>query len=159
MRVLSFDPGGTTGWAYQSEQVDPTDTTKFAYGDVVTKRLTEFLMAWPLDKNPVDVVVVEAYRIRETKRDLSANVGIKIVTAENIGRIEFWCEMHGIEYVEYETKEKPTIWKATGVKVDKSVPKAISHMLDAWNIGRWHMIKLRIAPTLLEIRMRQNGEL
>lgn len=159
MKVLSFDPGGDTGWAYQSPQVDPNDTTAFMMGDVKTAKITDFLLQWDLKKNPVDIVVIEAYRIRETKRDLSSNVGIKLITVENIGRVQFWCEMNGIEYVEYETKHKPTIWKATGVKVDKSVPKALSHRLDAWNIGRWHLIKKRLAPTLLEIQMRQNGEL
>ena|SRR6059058_3238962 len=147
MRVLSWDPGQTTGWCYQNPQ------KILSFGE--TTDLKTFLKEWDLKAQPVDYVVVEGYRIRQGT--VSMNVGIPLVTVENIGRIKYWSELNDIPVQEYLPDKKPTQWKATGVKVDKSVPKNQTHRLDAFNHGRFFLIEKKLAPTALEEQMRKDG--
>lgn len=154
MRILSFDPGkdkggpkSGSGWCYQN----PEKILK--WGD--THDLSAFLMSWDFVKDPVDYVVVEGYKIRPGQEAL--NIGIPLITVENVGKVKFFAAMAKIPVHEYMPYDKIKQQKATGVKIDKNVPKAQTHRLDAFNHGRFFLIEKKLAPTALEAQMKAEG--
>lgn len=143
MKVLSFDPGGTTGYCYQDENAI------YEMGDA-EPTLIDFLRSWNLTDKPVDYVVVEGYR--QLPKDVEMSYYAKPVTQENIGRIKGWAELMGLPIHEYLPKDKPTQCKATQV-FPKKKPKWLEHRLDAYNHGRYFLIKKGLAKTALELEM------
>lgn len=148
MRVLSFDPGpdhGTTGYAYQDEN----ELLEMEDANGPGKTIIDFLRDWDLKDKPVDVVVVEGYINMPGGKNPYYR---PLKTSENIGKIKGWAEMNRIRIHEYFPKDKPTECKATQV-FPKKVPKAIEHRLDAYNHGRYYLIKQGLALTALEMKV------
>jgi hypothetical protein len=156
MKVLSFDPGGggkrgATGVAYQDENK--------TYIVKSVKDLPGFLRAWDLKKLPVDIVVVEGYKIVPGReRDMKASIGVPLTTVENIGRVKSWAELMGLRHHEYDRTLKPTICKITQV-FPKKAPKMIEHAAEAWNYGRYYLYQRGLAKSALEMEMEKKGEL
>jgi hypothetical protein len=153
--VLSVDPGGETGvgasgWCYQNED------QILALGDV--QNLRKFLTDWDTKKLPVDHVVVEGYFTNPNPKFAKANMGRKLPTVENIGTVKLWAEMNGIEWTEYMPVIKNAQAKMTQV-FPKQGRKDVSHKLDAYNHGRYYLIKNHGALTALEKEMKEKGTL
>jgi hypothetical protein len=150
MKVLSVDPGkdkggpkSGSGWCYQ----DPEKVLK--WGD--TKDLMQFLKDWDLKADPVDYVVVEGYKIRPGQEKM--NVGVPLITVENIGRVKMWAEMNSLPYQQYMPFDKRKQQQATGAKIDRNTPKQLTHRIDAYNHGRWFLIEQKLSPTALEAEL------
>lgn len=143
MRVLSFDPGGVTGYCYQDENAI------YEMGDCEPS-VIEFLRSWNLADKPVEYVVVEGYRQLPVRVEMTYYA--PMTTIEHIGRIKGWAELMGIPIHEYLPKDKPTECKATQV-FPKKKPKWLEHRLDAYNHGRYFLIKKGLAKTALELEM------
>lgn len=147
-KVLSFDPGATSGWCYQDED------QVFAMSQ--TTDINGFLEAWDIAKLPVDHVVFEGYRINP--HQATQNVGIRLVTVEAIGSIVQWATFKKIKFTEYLPMLKPQQAKLTQI-FPKKMRKDISHKFDAFNHGRYYLIKNHGAPTALEQKMKEQGKL
>lgn len=146
-KVLAFDPGVDTGIAYMDE-----DHT-YWMGD--TKDIHAYFRKIDLSKTPVDVIVYEEYFVRAEQA--YQNTG-RNYTVEVIGAIAGFASQHGIKVVSYPTKLKTTQSKMTQV-FPKKATKKISHRLDAYNHGRYYLIKECGAPTALEIEMKAKGKI
>lgn len=147
MNILSFDPGkdkggpkSGSGWCYQDE------IKVLKWGD--TQDLKDFMKSWDFVADPVDHIVVEGYRIRQGT--VSQNVGIPLITVENVGKVKFFAEMNDIPFKEYMPFDKKKQQQATGAKINSKTPKEITHRIDAYNHGRWFLIEQKLAPTALE---------
>lgn len=150
MRVLSIDPGkdkggprSGSGWCYQNL------SGVIRWGD--TQDLKQFLKDWDLNVNPIDHVVIEGYKIRPGQ--VAQNVGIPLITVENVGRAKFFAEMNDIEFTEYMPFDKRKQQQATGAKITSKTPKEVTHRIDAYNHGRWFLIEQNLAPTALEAQL------
>ena len=137
MIILSFDPGETTGWCVQDEN---------KIIDKGQARGLEELMAvvdeWMDD---CDQVVMEDYIILQKKA--MAHSGSRGVAMQVIGYIKAMCLKSKKQLTMYPARLKPLQQKAT-----QQFPKGAhskNHWLDAYNHGRWHLIKLKLADTAL----------
>lgn len=148
MKVLSFDPGKTTGIAYQDENK--------TYSMTETRDIHEWLEKVDLEKIPVDHVVIEDYIIKP--HQASMNVGVSQDALEIKGALIGWCRRNKIEFTIYDPKLKPAQCKMTQV-FPKKMRKDIEHKFDAWNHGRYYLIQQGLAKTALEIELEKKGKL
>jgi hypothetical protein len=154
LKILSIDPGKNkggprsgSGWCYQDEH------KVLLWGD--TQDLPQFLKEWDFMLYPIDHVVVEGYKIRPGT--VAMNVGIPLVTVENVGAVKMFAHWNDLPCKEYMPFDKPKQQKATGARIPKNAPKEITHRIDAYNHGRWFLIEQKLAPTALEAQMKADG--
>lgn len=161
MKVLSFDPGGTTsgknkaaanGWCYMEEL--PNGNVKvFGTGALYsTDDLHKFLKAWNINALPVDAVVYESYTILPNQKGAAANVGRRMITSEAIGSITMWAAFNNLKVVGYDAKLKPVQAKHSGLN-PKGKAKRFTHGMDAYNHGWWHLREHGLVKTALELEM------
>jgi hypothetical protein len=131
MTYLSFDPGGTTGYA-----IFNNDGQIKVWGDLHgLKELNSFLRG---QERP-NAVIIEEYRVRGDSRGLKANVGSKQETVQAIGVIKAQCFTWEIEPV-----EQPAAMKKIGEIWSKHKPYGAhknSHRVDAYNHGVYFLVK------------------
>jgi hypothetical protein len=142
MRVLSFDPGETTGWCYQ----DKENTLDFGQA----KGLTELIQVCDKFKGVVDHVVIEDYKILGQKA--MSHSGSRVPTIQMIGYLKAWAITEGLkEPTLYPARLKPIQQKQTGMKPIGAHKD--NHWVDAYNHGRWYLIQEHGAQTALEKKM------
>jgi len=143
-RVLSFDPGQTTGWCYQTED------QIIAFGQA--KDLVELMDVCELYSGITDHVVIEDYVVRGDK--ISSHVGGRLPTIQMIGYLKAWSLQQKLGHPTlYSPRLKPIQQKQTGMRpVGKH---SDNHWVDAYNHGRWYLIKEKKAPTAGEIEWRK----
>lgn len=161
MKVLSFDPGGTTsgknkaaatGWCYQENNGQGT-TKVFGTGPLYsTADLHKFLKEWDVSQLPVDVVVYESYTVRPDPKGVSANVGKRMITSEAIGSITMWASFNNVKVQSYDAKLKPVQGAHSGF-ITKGKTKRFTHGMDAFNHGWWHLYQCGLVKTALELRL------
>lgn len=135
-KVLSFDPGTTSGWAFQDEN-------GFKDGgqcDLVT-------VLDVLDRNnDCDVIVVEDYKILRKKA--LAHSGSRVEAAQVIGIIKAWAHRNKKPVVLYPSSLKPIQQKHSGV-VPTGAHKH-SHWIDAFNHGWWYLFQRKLVKSKLQ---------
>ena len=144
MRILSFDPGETTGWVYQ-------DMEKIlAFGQA--KGLAELMDVCSKHEGKVDHVVIEDYVI--LNRKAASHSGSRVPTIQMIGYLKAWCIQQKLKTPTlYPARLKPiqqmkTQMKPIGAHKD-------NHWVDAYNHGRWYLIQECGAPSALQIKMKK----
>lgn len=146
MRVLSFDPGNTTGWAYQDGENDyPSGILDFGQLEGLIA-VDDFLRAWNLETRPVDWLVVEGFRNFSVK----ATYGSENFTSQVLGIIEVWGLRHKIPCKKYFSHEIDNVAKIVGVNPRKGKHKN-THWLFAANYGRHHLIKCGKAKSAIQV--------
>lgn len=145
-RVLSFDPGGTTGWCYQNED------EILAFGQA--KDLVELMQVCEKYKDITDELVIEDYIILGKKA--MSHSGSRVPAIQIIGYLKAWGLMNKIPCTLYPARLKPLQQKKTQMfPVGKH---SDNHWVDAFNHGRYHLIDKFGAPSALEIkRAKENG--
>lgn len=102
MRILSFDPGGTTGWAYHDlYQGELTGGPKIEGGQIGPDDHHAELWELIYRRNP-DLIIYEQfdYRLKKDKQTGLEVPGIVLVSKEYIGIIKLWhqkmpkCKIH-----------------------------------------------------------------
>lgn len=126
-RVLAFDPGGTTGWAYASGGSSTGLDFGYDSGQIGPhehhSELWSFLEAqWaPLPSTPLEITF-ESFEYRNLSRS-----GLVLVSKEYIGIIKLFCQHHDIT---------PTERTASAAKHMISDDKI--HALGLWKPSRPH---------------------
>ena len=154
MFVLSFDPGNTTGWAYQNQDsllefgnLYSTSTDKKS----INNDFVKLLSTWDLDEKPVDHVVIEDYVILNNKA--MSHSGSRVIAIQVIGFIKAWCMMKDIPFTMYKANMKPIQKKLTQIDIKGS--HAETHFVDAWIHGRYWLIKNGYAKSALQMEMEK----
>ena len=149
MRVLSIDPGETSGWAYQDERddypgglLDLGQTTKGLLG------MMDLLEGWNLELKPIDAIVIEDYTIYDAK----ANMGTKGVTIGVKDYARAWAIRKAIPTELYDSRMIPTVAKQVGVDPRKGAHKN-THWVYAANYGRHYLVKRGLAKSALQLAM------
>jgi hypothetical protein len=149
--VLSFDPGETTGWAYQDERDD------FPGGIIdlgQIKGLEELAKFLENFTRPVDHVTIEDYVVWGGKRGGQSNTGSKLETVRAIGVIESWCFRKGIKFTKY-TSDKITLFaKHTGLNPTNGAHKN-THWAYAAVYGRKYLQDHHGAKSALQRAMKK----
>lgn len=150
MRVLSFDPGNTTGWVYQNPQ------KMIDYGQA--SGLIEVIdVCTEHEGGIVDQVVIEDYVILGQKA--MSHTGSRVPAIQVIGYLKAWAHKQGIPVKLYPARMKPIQQKRTG-KVPKGAHSK-NHWVDAYNHGRYWLIENGHAKSALQIQKakeRANGQ-
>lgn len=131
MKIVAFDPGGTTGIAlFDTEGSNPYQPIRIAQPKTkldLYKELQEFTDA--------DICVIENYRIRPNVIHDWSNVD----TLRIIGYIMYWCDMNKIPYKLQEPVNKVPAYGWLGMKYVKGKPNM--HIQDAVAHGAFYMHK------------------
>lgn len=104
MRILSFDPGGTTGWAYHELVRDQlTGGPKIEGGQLGPHRHHKELWDLLYNKNP-DRIIFEQfdYRVKDDTVEGKQTPGIVLVSVEYIGILFLWRDLHPNKVVLYQ---------------------------------------------------------
>lgn len=123
MRVLSFDPGETTGYAYQDGR-DNFPGGLLDLGQIEgLEEFVTFLENWNVEAKAVDFVVIEDYVVWGGKRGGQSNTGSRLETVRVIGIIESWCFRNKIKFHKYESSDLNLFAKHTGLDPRKGAHK------------------------------------
>lgn len=127
-RLLTLDPGQTTGWARweNSELVDRGQWNTFPVNSCID------LIVRELSPVRVNAVVMEEYRVYAHKTEDHAQNDMH--TSRLIGAIEFWCGLNDIPYrmqgagivKNWATDEKLKVWDMW-IKGERHARDAIRH--------------------------------
>ena len=147
--VLSFDPGETTGWAYQDER-DNYPGGILDCGQINgLQDLVKFLEDW---KRPVIHVVIEDYKVWRGARGAKANVGSSLETVRAIGIIESWCFRNEITFSKYGSDMTGLQALQCGLDPKKGSHKN-THWVYAANHGRYWLQQKGYAKNALQRSM------
>ena len=161
MRVLAFDPGGTTagtnkaaanGWCYMENRPDFRPKALATGALYSTDDLHAFLKAWDTKKLPLDIVVYESYTPLPNKKGAKANLGRRMITSEAIGSITMWASFNNLPVEFYDAKLKATQAAHSGID-PKGKAKRYTHGMDAFNHGWWYLYKHNLIKSVLELEM------
>lgn len=125
MRVLSFDPGGTTGWCVMDKQDDKkmpgllVERGGFPGWDDVEELIIKF---------KPDVVTFEVFRLYAYKAQSKSWDTFLVV--EVIGVIKFLCRKMGIEIVEQTPSQGKQFFNTDKLKA-LGLYQSITHLNDA----------------------------
>lgn len=147
MRVLSFDPGETTGWCYQD--MDKILAVGQANG------LEELIDVCAKHDGIVDHVVIEDYIILNKKA--GSHSGSRVPTIQMIGFLKSWCIQQKLQQPTlYPARMKPIQQKQTQMKPIGAHKD--NHWVDAYNHGRWYLIKEHGAKTALQLEWAKKNK-
>lgn len=154
MRVLSIDPGETTGWAYQDERDDyPGGLLDFGQIKGI-KEFAVWLENWNLEKKPIDFVVIEDYVVWAGNRGAKANVGSRLETVRVLGAVESWCFRNDKKFKKYPSAGDFLKLQALQCGLD---PTRGAHKNTHWayaaNHGRYYLQEIKLAKTALQRSM------
>lgn len=125
MRVLSFDPGGTTGWCVMDKQDDKkmpgilVERGDFPGWDKVDELIQKF---------EPDVVTYEVFRLYAYKAQSKSWDTFLVV--EVIGVIKFLCRKYGIEIVEQTPSQGKQFFNTDKMKA-LGLYQSVTHINDA----------------------------
>lgn len=139
MRVLSFDPGDTTGWVYQDPQ------KMIDYGQA--KSLVEVIKVVDEYIKETDYIVIEDYVILGKKA--MSHTGSRIPAIQIIGYLKAAALINKIPVKMYNARMKSIQQKRTQKFPVGAHSK--NHWVDAYNHGRYFLIEQGLAKSALEI--------
>lgn len=94
MRIVSLDPGGTTGYAVWHDMNDVDDWNAGHIGPS-----EHHIELWGLlDRYSPNLVICEGFNYQ--RREVDRGVSLSLVSKEYIGITKMWCKMRKKEYLE-----------------------------------------------------------
>jgi hypothetical protein len=110
-RVLAVDPGGRSGWA--SATMDVNSLTDLDYGVLPRQDMSRWFAeqqrvacSLPPVAQRFDVVVVETWRPRRQNGSMDWIEGDNLLYAQHIGAIKLVAELSGCKHVPQQPKDK-----------------------------------------------------
>lgn len=94
MKVLTLDPGGTTGYCFLETFSNRDAIHKIVSGQIEEHNHHAYLWKMFYELDP-DVIISESFEYRN-----KARAGLVLVSKEYIGITKLWCELYGREYKE-----------------------------------------------------------
>lgn len=148
-RVLSIDPGETSGWAYQDERDEyPGGILALGNKPGGLIGMMDLLEEWDFDAKPIDYVVIEDYTIYDAK----ANMGTKGITIGVKDYARAWAMRKKIPTHLYNSRDIDTIAKQVGMNPRKGAHKN-THWAFAANYGRHFLVKKGLAKSAIQLQM------
>lgn len=165
-RVLAFDPGGTTGWAYCEHKVgDDPSILEWHHGQIGPHEHHDELWdhinsyAFGLNDGPALQIVYESFEFRQHINKEHAKTGVELISKEYIGIIKLWWQQNSHMPEPYSQ----TASNAKGLIPDKGpqaneklkqlglyVP-AMKHANDAYrHLLKYMVTKLRIREPITD---------
>lgn len=140
MKLLAFDPGGTTGWCTF------VDGNPREYGQIKFDEL----MSWLDDITAPDIIVYENFQVYSHKA--VHLIGSKLETVQAIGIIKSYAHKNKCKLIEQRPQIKKIAQMWTGVTPPKNHDQ--SHWIDAYNHGAYYLIKNNVMESQLEIKLK-----
>lgn len=154
MKVLSMDPGERTGWAYQDETCEyPGGLLDLGQIDSL-QELASFMEEFV---RPVDVLVIEDYKVWKGKRGAKSNVGSNLPTVRAIGIMESWAFRNNIKIVKYPSYDADIIAKRVGVNPRTVGAHKDTHWVFAANYGRYYLVQQGLCKSALQLKVATDG--
>lgn len=129
MRIVSVDPGGTTGFAVfqTNEKLGKVSQRPVEIGEIKSAYFKE----WVASLSNVNIWVVEDYIIRPSNKKAGGfdHTWGKGETLRKIGMLEYEAYLTGAEFVLQQPSLKPLAYKQMGAKYVKG--KKGTHIYDA----------------------------
>jgi len=136
---LACDPGKATGWATWDDKGNPLDMgTVWNYDE-----LHDLLAAFPIT---IKVVIVEDFKLFGKRA--KSQIGSRMPASLSIGRIETFAKLWGASLVKQPSGVKEIAEKLTGHST-KGMDHSKTHVIDAYNIGEYWLIKNKIKQVKL----------
>lgn len=134
MKILAFDPGGTSGWAFLIDGV----TKKI--GEIKKVNWQDGLIELFNELEP-DVAVCEDFinRPKWNKKHVNQQTWRKNEVPKQVGNVELICKMKGVRYVCQQPAIKPVGYGYAGLEYVKG--KKGVHMQDAIAHGVYFYVK------------------
>lgn len=132
MRLMSFDPGGTTGWCLHQhvgagEPVPPGP--RWVGGQLTGGEVGHHLELWELlKKYEPTVIIYEAFNYQIRQRQAATMPGVQLISREYIGILQLWARLYKIPIV----KQQPSVIGIQWVK-DPALKK-----FGLYNVGEPH---------------------
>lgn len=133
-RVIAFDPGEQTGWAFADLSPAGIENLKFGYSP--WKVAVSELLRAQLGENPFDAVVYESWRLRSTKaKEL---VGSDLQSSQCIGGIKLAAWHSNAFLISSEPSNKPVIDQMMGGTEYLPARDQVEHYRDAVRHLYWY---------------------
>jgi len=136
---LACDPGKATGWATWDDKGNPLDMGTVWSHD----QLHDLLAAFPIT---IKVVIVEDFTLfaKRAKSQIGSNMPASLA----IGKIETFSKLWGAAFIKQSSSVKSIAERLTGHST-KGKPHNQTHVLDAYNLGEYWLIKNKIKQVKL----------
>jgi hypothetical protein len=121
VRIMTLDPGVTTGWAVYPDETQPNSSYPIKLGQH-TGALLDLEML--LDRYQPDVVIFESFKYQ--RRDK-----VVLYPREVIGVIKLWCERRGIQPIEQTPSQAKNLWTDDKIKKLGLWMPSFKHAMDA----------------------------
>lgn len=131
-RLLAIDPGIANGWAiFEKGRIKDLGSINGV------EAFDEWLHEVPNKYGPVDVVVVEDFRLFRHKA--SQQIGSRFEASQVIGLVQSWARRNGAEFI----KQSSDILSIAQVWSKMKMPKnhSKSHHVSAYNHGFYYLVK------------------
>jgi hypothetical protein len=130
MRVLSVDPGETTGFVIVDVNTEPLFTGVYG-GEWKGLDDLYYLVTHRNMVVGVDVVVIEKYVVYPNR--LKTHIGDSLLTAQMIGAVKYVCQAHDInEVIEQPASMAKQRWPNRRIRKYFNLPRGWSrHIIDA----------------------------
>ena len=142
MRILSIDPGDTTGWCY----LEAPDTI-LGYGNLPYASLIEFIGDWDYAEKPIDVFLVEDFIMFDRRRQ---RFGDRQKTTRALGAIEVAARMSRTRLVKQDSSVIQTAIKRTGIDPTKGSHKK-THWAYAYLHAAYYLTLLGLRKSALQL--------
>lgn len=154
MRIISIDPGGTTGWTIFDIERDGTDykvaedvKEHFVNSGQLEKPNHHSTLWRFLDQHQPDLIVMERYEKRNNDFSL-------LISVEYIGVVKLWCQVNDVPLV-MQGASQALHWMDEGAKLSRLGLTLLPYVKwkDA-NAARKHMVFYLVnTPSMADIRI------
>jgi hypothetical protein len=143
MKILSFDPGGSTGWA-SFETLNDGSSHHFDGGTFVIDDHHKDIRQLITDTDP-DLVIYETFEFRQSAGKERERKGLNLISREYIGIIKLTTADLNIK-----TRQQPPAYKDTNLVRDDNLKKLGLLRFPLWPNRHYHDAARHLAHYLIQ---------
>lgn len=148
MKILTLDPGGTTGYCFMETYDDREAIKRFVSGQLGPQPHHADLWEWLVVYRP-DIVISESFEYRN-----KARAGLVLVSKEYIGITKLWCNLYEKEYNEQSPASAMGFVQDQHIKNLSMWKTGNPHAMDAVRHMIYYCTNPNIDPSLSFVRDR-----